>query len=695
MTNRLSKLITTSLWCCVVNVLLFVTGSAIGKEQLLSEFDLEQSLTSAALVMAVRVDEVRPVRVIHGGKGSQTIHQYTFTPTRVLKGVYSRAALQMTSADLQPYSYNFDPGAIQAGEHRLLILGRSNVGFYGSHRGSTTDLSYPRLSGSADPVLTAADALLAQQELDDRKQLVVNIGRDLQQVEGRGAVILLAALARRSDIAAQHTPTISTVASQLRSNNSEVREAAALALARFFESDYLEDPANREIAVTELIASLENQVPRLSPRVATLQALALAPDSVRNNNEAADLLSLKTPSETNAEFTARLDIFGSVNEGQAGEAAESIAQLIGELPLDESQSVQNSATRALARVANEDGIAQLLERLQRKKLLGLESVPEIRAIGGLFEHVADTWSIQKPLTETDLTHAEQAAFLQASADGPSPELVPTLSNMLDPRYSQLRRLSADLLMKIDTEEAALALKPHLAEETNLDYKLRVSAFLGRHGIDDGYAYAVEHMSDPRYRDAAVDAIAAIDSPETAEQMLEIYRSSNDVGWRQAAIRVLGLLRHLPFRDELRALTTDLGHPLAPAALRARADLGDTQVSIVLPDAMRSRSEALVVAASRAAESLFSQDTVRSSGTSRELVGLLAGLAKDRDMSPDVREAALEALEAADDSDLNEVLISMVNDRGLERTGLMGQVQELLRERSFNVWGDVSVAYQSE
>jgi len=38
---------------------------------------------------------------------------------------------------------------------------------------------------------------------------------------------------------------------------------------------------------------------------------------------------------------------------------------------------------------------------------------------------------------------------------------------------------------------------------------------------------------------------------------------------------------------------------------------------------------------------------------------------------------------------------MVNDPDLERTGLMGQVQELLRERRINVWDDVSVAYQSE
>jgi hypothetical protein len=56
MTNRLSKLSTTSFLCCAVIAMLFIAGSAIGKEQLLSEFDLEQSLTSAALVMAVRED---------------------------------------------------------------------------------------------------------------------------------------------------------------------------------------------------------------------------------------------------------------------------------------------------------------------------------------------------------------------------------------------------------------------------------------------------------------------------------------------------------------------------------------------------------------------------------------------------------------------------------------------------------------
>ena len=62
-----------------------ITPAASAKSPWASELDLEPSLRSAALVMAVRVEDVSQVRVIYGGKGSETLYQYTFEPIRVLK----------------------------------------------------------------------------------------------------------------------------------------------------------------------------------------------------------------------------------------------------------------------------------------------------------------------------------------------------------------------------------------------------------------------------------------------------------------------------------------------------------------------------------------------------------------------------------------------------------------------------------
>ncbi|MEL7047026.1 MAG: hypothetical protein AAGL66_18740, partial [Pseudomonadota bacterium] len=441
-------------------------------------------------------------------------------------------------------------------------------------------------------------------------------GNHLSQARESGAVALLAALAKRSDVAAQHAPTVSVVASKLRSKDADVREASALVLASLFEAEYLKEPHSHDEVTTALIRVVRNAAQPLSPKVAALQALALLPDSVKQHDEATDLLSIETRSETNAELAARLDIFGAVNEDQAGEAAASLTRLLDTLALDAAPAVQHSAANALVRVAKSDGTASLLQRIRRKQSLGLEATPEIRATETLFTHVADPWPLQQPFTEMTLTRAEQLAFLRAIAINPAPQLVPMLAGLLDPGHPQLRRRATDVLMEIDNEASALALEKHLAEETDLGYKLRMAEFLGRHGIDSGYEYAVEHMSDSRYWEAALRAIAAINKPGAPQQMYDIYQSSNDLKWRKTAVRALGLLHHTPFRDELTELTANLGHPLAPVALWARADLGDTDAIDLLPAALRSRSEALLFASAHAAERFFSQETEQNAGPGR-------------------------------------------------------------------------------
>ncbi|MGH8496228.1 MAG: hypothetical protein ACREVN_08830 [Gammaproteobacteria bacterium] len=654
--------------------------AAHGKSPAAFHLDLEPSLRSAALVIAVRVEGVSPMPVVYGGKNMQTIHQYTFTPVRVLKGVYSRPELLLTSADLQPYTYNFDPADIRSGQHRLLLLGRSNIGYHGIHLGSTAEQSFPELSGPGDPLLDAIDALLALQEEHDRLAIVLRLSRDLREAGARGAVVLLEALDRRRYIAAQQDSAFEAAAQHLAAEDAILRETAARVLGNLFEADYLTNESAREAAVAALVSSLLRPEVHLATRVAALHAVASATDAVRENEDAVRLVQLDTPYDTLAERSARLDILGRLHAHRGNAIARPFSELLASLPLDAPDYLQRSSAQAWARIAAAEGADELIDRLRRKKAIGLDGLAEIEAFGLILPNAADPWPMQQALIETGLTTLEKRAFVEACEDSPSPKLVTALSGMLDPRHPDLRRGAADLLMEIDTKDAARAFRPHLAEESSLDYKLELAGFLGRHGFDDGYSYALEHMSDPRYLEAAVKAIAAIAKPGSAAQLLEVYRTSNDHAWRQAAVRALGLLRHEPFADELTDLTRDLGHPLAAPALQARADLGDHRVMEVLPDALSSRSEPVAIAAARAAGTLIPQASDPEL-QANEILAALRTLALDPDTSEPVRRHALEALVAAEHSELDGVLVGMIRDSRLGETELLDRVRELMRERN--------------
>ena len=522
-------------------------------------------------------------------------------------------------------------------------------------------------------------ALLAHQELHDRLEIVTRLSHHLREARGRGAVVLLAALDRRSYIAAQHVPAFQAVSHQLTSEEAIVREAAAHVLGNLLDADYLINQTAREASVAALVASLDQTDTSLAARVAAFEALGSGVNAVRANEDAVHLIMLDTPFDTLAELSARLDILGWLHEDEGAVSADAVADLLAELPLDAPGHLQQSANQSWARIAAFDAADQLVERIRRKKALGLDGAAEVEAFGLVFPKAPDPWSLQRAIVEIGLTTSEQEAFVRACEQSPSPQLVSALTDMLDPRHQRLRRLAADLLMEIDTKAAAQALRPHLADETDLAYKLRLAAFLGHHGLDDGYPYALEHMSDPRYLEAAVEAVAAINKSGSADQLLDIYRNSNDLGWKRAAVRALGLLGHTPFQDELMILTRDLHHPLVPSALLARADMRDLKVIELLPAALSSRSEAAVVAAARAAGKLLPQTRGQGSRAAVVIRTALATLAQNPEAAHEVRHHALEALVAAEDLRLDEVLIAMVRDNRIEQTGLLARVRELLRE----------------
>ena len=662
----------------VVAGLCIGAAAAFAENRPVEDLDLEPWLRAAALVIAVRVDERESLPVVSGGKVYAPRYQYAFAPIRVLKGVYSRPRLLLGSADLSSYSARFDPQDIRRGERRLLMLRRSPVGYGAFRHDLTADLAFPWLEGTEDPLLDAVHALLALQELGDRYEIVTRLSRHLGEAEGRGAIALLASLDRRAYVAAQVDAAFMAVGDQLRSTDASVREAAAHVLGNLLQADYLENQSNREAAVAALVASLRRAETSLGARVAAIEALAAAADAVAANEDAMRVVSLDTPYETLAESSVRLDVLGRVHQNRG--VAPGIGGMLAELPLDAPDHLQRSVARSWARITSARGADSLFERMRRKHAIGLGREPELEAFRQILPKVSDPWPMQRALLELGLTTAEKEAFVLASRWAPAPELAPALGDMLDPRHVRLRGLATELLMEIDTSTAAQALRPHISTERNLARKLRYAAFLGRHGFDDGYPFALEHLSDPGYLEAALEAIASIAKPGTAEQLLDLYASSNDSGWKRAAVRGLGLLGHVPFAEDLVALTRDRQHPLAATALLARADLGDVDVIELIPTALTSRSEAFVIAGARAAVRLLPKEHGLDSRIDETIRAALATLASDPEATEAVRRYALKALVIGEDDRLDEVLIAMLRDVRLEQTDLLTRVRELLRTR---------------
>jgi HEAT repeat protein len=256
-------------------------------------------------------------------------------------------------------------------------------------------------------------------------------------------------------------------------------------------------------------------------------------------------------------------------------------------------------------------------------------------------------------------------------------MVSAVATLLDPRQMQIRYYAIEALRRIDSDEAASALWPHLDEEADLARKLELIAFLGRHGFRDGYAQAIEHLSQVNLRDQAVEALGAVADPRAVPELRRIWQTSNDLAWNAAVVRALARLGQADITPRLLELARVPGDPLAPSALVGLGYLGSPEALPIVQEAIGSRSEALVIAATDAAARLLARPELKSEPVRDRLAALLA----DPDASPSVRTAALEALLALNDPRLVKTLSSVARDANLEGTPLLIEVERELARRS--------------
>ncbi len=233
----------------------------------------------------------------------------------------------------------------------------------------------------------------------------------------------------------------------------------------------------------------------------------------------------------------------------------------------------------------------------------------------------------------------------------------------------------EALRKIDTDEAASALWPHLDEEADVSRKLRLVAFLGRHGFHEGYAVALEHLSQAALREEAVAAVAAIGDPKAIPELRRIWQTSNDLAWNAAAIRVLARLDQQDIVPQLLKIARTPGDPLADSALIALGDLHAAEALPIVREALSSRRDEIVIAAARAAARLLDHAEHNDDAIRDRLAALLA----HSDASPAVRDVALRVLIALDDRRLRPTLERVARDANLEGTPLLTQVEQTLSQ----------------
>jgi HEAT repeat protein len=332
---------------------------------------------------------------------------------------------------------------------------------------------------------------------------------------------------------------------------------------------------------------------------------------------------------------------------------------------------------ALLRIDGARGTAEFVRRAEEKIAAGLGCVGELRAVATLPPDIAVPLLVR--LAALPLNAAENLAFAQAAfticEKKPDERLVAPLSKLLSPEESA-RESAAEALLRIGTAAAAEALKPRLAQEQNLHRKLRIAELLGKHGIRDGYAYAIEHVSDPSLTEVAVAALAAIKDPRTADEMKRILETSNDAGWNRAAIRVLGALGAKELAPKFSGYVSSWKNPQATAALLALADLGEPQALPRISEALTARGDEIMIAGTRAASRLLAQPGINGDAVRDQLAALL----DDSTASEAVRSAALDALEALKDPRLDRGLALADADATLEGTNLLGRIERLMIER---------------
>ena len=216
-------------------------------------------------------------------------------------------------------------------------------------------------------------------------------------------------------------------------------------------------------------------------------------------------LDFEKPVRSLAERYAQIEAVGKLRLAAFKDKLLTLSQ---SLPLDAAS--HDPTAIALGRIDAAAASAEIARCAEEKIAAGFHCGSEIAAAATLPD--ADAAALLVRLAALPLKDSERYLVASRASDvcnrTPDERLVAPLSRWLDPDEPDTRRAAVDALLTIGSPAAARALQPRIAQEQNLRTKLRIAELLGKNGMRDGYAYAIEHVSEADLTDQAVAALLA-------------------------------------------------------------------------------------------------------------------------------------------------------------------------------------------
>jgi HEAT repeat protein len=692
-----------------------------GAAEWFRNWEMEQRVGQSQLILVVRVSNVSALTVVHGAKVSTTYREYRFQPVRRLKGVFTRDELPMTSSDLGlPEADGSQVPPIQQGELRLLLLMRTADGGFTCpgaqpNVAQNPDQLVPKLRAMDDPIVGMTETLIRVTESPSRKERAALLIKQLdnplgpdnlqEDLEDPSVVPLLKSLSARA-LWAGETPAaaVPLVRYSSRARSPAVRSAAAQTLERVLAAGSLSDDSEALAQCAEAMRRLlESDDTETAVRVAALRAVGHTGEFGRRLPWSVRLLvrHLEQP-RTYAERTAAASALADLDDPRA---ADAVLAALERVPLDEPLPREHALIDAAVRLAGDRAAPLLARRLERKlsgehyapieiaflgQLKFADALPAIvRAAISVPYRVENEAGISAPgvpglsaYRGWTAFHQQQMAVAYAFGQLKDPRAVPVLVEWLRDPNQYLRGSALAALTAIGDDAAVAAVRLRLKAEPDLSLKLRMATMLGRHGLHDGYAFAIEHVADPGLTEIAVESLGSIREERTRDELWKILETSHDRRWNSAALAGLVAVGDPKVKDRLFGILKNSRDPLLADVLAAAGQLGDADALPLLVPLVASRNQQVAYAALRtvgklAAAKKVGREPARQEAA-RAVVTAVLALLSDPDADQQLRIAALDTARQLDDPRIRPALRSLADQAELEGSQLLPRVEQELR-----------------
>lgn len=589
----------TVCWTALLVLALMGVGRAALAAESLDEFEgwhLEPAVGQAHLVMVARVAGISRVTVVEGAKTDVAIREYRFQPVRVLKGIFQRDELSMTADDLGISADG--PPPLQEGEFRVLILiqprGIRSYGCVSAAPGARTfDERVPLVKSPDDSLVPVVETLIRVADSRSRRERAKLLLERLKDVDGLAAVPLLSSLALRADWAAADGQAFATVARLALDSQPPVRGSAMEVLREMLAArSQPDDPRQFDGVAEALRAVLASDEGVTRVRLAALEALGHLLALRSDIDWARELLIEQvTGAATHAECAAAAEALAQVAHP---EAIAAVLDALETLPLDEPPSRESVYARAAVRLDAAGAERVLLARLERSIEARQSLQAEIEPLGRMQSEQCLPLLLAAA-RRLDLSRDDRQHIARALGRIGDDRAVPVLADWLRGGDYHLKQPALEALETIDSQAAAREVRPLLKSEGRLPLKLRMARLLARHGLDDGYALATEHLADVDHTAAATLVLVALEDPRTSSDLSAIVAARPDRRWFAAALGGLAAVGDAAARKQLLDILANDRHPLAADAAEAAGLTADSDVLLPLAALVDSRNSRISLA----------------------------------------------------------------------------------------------------